>query len=109
MLLIVKCRNQSFSVAPSLRRIPPPWLVALEPANSWPRLLFWRGNRTMAHKFKIGEIVGYKPPRGSKRVLHGTFTIVSFLSAIKGKPAYKIRHDQSGKALDAREDELYRL
>jgi len=63
----------------------------------------------MAHKFKIGEKVGYTPPRGSKRTEPGTFTVMAFLPAIRGKPAYRIRHDHNGAEHVVRENELYRF
>jgi hypothetical protein len=62
----------------------------------------------MAHKYKIGETVGYTPPRGSARVERGRFTIVSFLSDIDGKPMYRIRHNDSSTELLARESELHK-
>jgi hypothetical protein len=63
----------------------------------------------MAHKFKIGETVGFTPPRGSKRTEPGTFTIVAFLPAVRGKSTYRIRHTDSGAEHDVRESELYRV
>jgi len=63
----------------------------------------------MPRKFKIGEIVGHTPPRGSsKRVEQGTFTIVGFLPEIKGRPMYRIRHDDTGTEHVVRESELYK-
>jgi hypothetical protein len=62
----------------------------------------------MPRKFKIGETVGYTPPRGSTRVEPGTFTIINFFSAIDGKPMYRIRHNDSSTELLARENELHK-
>ena len=65
--------------------------------------------RMTAHKFKIGEIVGYTPPRGAARVVRSTFTIVGFLPAVKDKPMYRIRRDESGAEHVVREGDLYRF
>jgi hypothetical protein len=62
----------------------------------------------MAHKFKIGETVGYTPPRGSAHAERGRFTIVRFLSEADGKPMYRIRHNDSSTEFLARENELYK-
>jgi hypothetical protein len=63
----------------------------------------------MPRKFKIGETVGYTPPRGSTRVEPGTFTIIHFFPANDRKPMYRIRHDDSKAELLARESELYKF
>jgi hypothetical protein len=62
----------------------------------------------MAHKFKIGETVGYTPPRGSAHAERGRFAIVSFLSDVDGKPMYRIRQNDSSIELLARESELHK-
>jgi hypothetical protein len=61
----------------------------------------------MTHKFKIGEMVGYTPPRGAEAE-RGRFTIVSFLADADGGTMYRIRHNDSSTELLAREAELYR-
>ena len=45
----------------------------------------------MFHKFKIGQPVGYRPPRGLY-VLEGTFLVTALLPERNGAFEYRIRH-----------------
>jgi hypothetical protein len=46
----------------------------------------------MAHKFKIGETVHYRPADRGNRAAMGTYTVTARLPEIEGQSAYRIKH-----------------
>jgi hypothetical protein len=59
----------------------------------------------MARKFKIGETVVYRKPRGARAVV-SIFTIIGYLPEGNGEPIYRIKHVDKDTAKTARESEL---
>jgi hypothetical protein len=47
----------------------------------------------MPHKFKIGEIVFYRPKQRMFSAARGTYTVTGLMPALDGQqPEYRIRH-----------------
>jgi hypothetical protein len=60
----------------------------------------------MAHKFKIGQMVQYRPGGRSLREASGAYSITGFLPENAGQPAYRIRHFSEEHERVAHESEL---
>jgi hypothetical protein len=60
----------------------------------------------MVHKFKIGEIVNYRPSAGSTRAVGGTFKVIGFLPEGDGEPIYRLQHVDEERRQIARESEI---
>ena len=58
------------------------------------------------HKFKIGEIVNYRPSTRTTRNVAGTFKVIAFLPEGFGEPVYRIRHVDTDHRQIARESEV---
>jgi hypothetical protein len=65
----------------------------------------WRNE--MSHKFKIGEIVNYRPRDRMLNAARGTYTVSGLMPAIEDKqPEYRIRHFSEDFERVALESEL---
>jgi hypothetical protein len=62
--------------------------------------------RIMFHKFKIGEHVGYSPPRGLYAP-QGAFFVAALLPERNGDFEYRIRHPEERHDRVVRESELH--
>jgi hypothetical protein len=60
----------------------------------------------MAHKFKIGQIVHYRPADRGNRAAIGTYAVTARLPEIEGQPAYRIKHFNEVHERIAQESEL---
>jgi hypothetical protein len=60
----------------------------------------------MAHKFKIGEVVNYRPSTRSIRAVAGTFKVIAFLPEGDGEPIYRLQHVDENHRQIARESEI---
>jgi hypothetical protein len=60
----------------------------------------------MAHKFKIGEVVNYRPSTRSTRAVAGTFKVIAFLPEGDGQPIYRLQHVDEKHRQIARESEI---
>jgi hypothetical protein len=65
-----------------------------------------RGREMNKHKFKIGQSVGYRPPRGLD-MPSGTYIVTARLPALSGEPRYRIRHSTEVDDRVAGESELH--
>ena len=61
--------------------------------------------RIMFHKFKIGQLVGYRPPRGLYAP-PGKFSVTALLPERNGDFEYRIRHPEERHERVVRESEL---
>jgi hypothetical protein len=59
----------------------------------------------MAHKFKIGQLVDYVPPRGLYAP-RGPYLVVAQMPVREGKPEYQIRHPNEMHERIVSEDQL---
>lgn len=62
----------------------------------------------MFHKFKIGQPVGYRPPRGIY-VAGGAFVVTALLPERNGDFEYRIRHPSEAHERVVSEKELDKL
>jgi hypothetical protein len=60
----------------------------------------------MPHKFKIGEIVNYRPSSRSTRAVAGTFKVIGFLPEDSDEPIYRLQHVDEDHRQIARESEI---
>jgi hypothetical protein len=60
----------------------------------------------MGHKFKIGEVVNYRPSTRSTRAVAGTYKVIAFLPEGEGQPIYRLQHVDEEHRQIAREDEI---
>jgi hypothetical protein len=65
-----------------------------------------QGPKEMAHKFKIGETVKYRPAARTLRETGGAYTVTGFLPKNDGQPAYRIKHFSEEHERVAQESEL---
>ena len=60
----------------------------------------------MAHKFKIGETVNYRPGARALRQSSGAYMVTGFLPENDGQPTYRIKHFSEDHERVAFESEL---
>ena len=61
----------------------------------------------MLHKFKIGDIVNYRPKDRMLSTARGTYTVAGLMPAMEGKqPEYRIKHFSEDFERFASENEL---
>jgi hypothetical protein len=46
----------------------------------------------MAHKFKIGDAVNYRPGRRAPSAASGVYSVTGLLPVMDGHPEYRIKH-----------------
>jgi hypothetical protein len=60
-----------------------------------------------SNKFKIGEIVLYRPTSRRKQGPHGAYQVIRLLARpANSEPKYRIKNLNAGQERDARESEL---
>jgi hypothetical protein len=62
----------------------------------------------MPHKFKIGDIVEYRPANRAQRGADGVYAITGLMPGQEGQPEYRIRHSSEEFERVALENELSR-
>jgi hypothetical protein len=62
----------------------------------------------MPHKFKIGDIVSYKPKDRMLSTARGTYTVAGLMPVFDKQPEYRIRHHSEDFERVAMEHELTR-
>ena len=61
----------------------------------------------MPHKFKIGDVVNYRPKDRMLGTARGTYTVTGLMPALEGqKPEYRIKHFSEDFERVAMEGEL---
>jgi hypothetical protein len=60
----------------------------------------------MPHKFKVGDVVNYRPTDRNLRYLQGVYTITRPLPGTAGQPEYRIRRANEENERVAQESEL---
>jgi hypothetical protein len=60
----------------------------------------------MAHKFRIGEMVNYRPGARSLREAGGAYSITGLLPESEGQPAYRTKNFSEEHERVAQESEL---
>jgi len=60
----------------------------------------------MAHKFKIGQLVNYRPAARALRESSGAYSVTGFLPENDGQPVYRIQHFSEEHPRVAQESEL---
>jgi hypothetical protein len=87
------------SFGPGCQPPNPPKRLVTGTASRW-------GREMNKHKFKIGQPVGYRAPRGLD-VPSGTYIVTARLPALSGEPRYRIRHSTEVDDRVAAESELH--
>ena len=63
-------------------------------------------SKSMAHKFKIGQMVNYHPAARALRESSGAYSVTGFLPEKGGQPMYRIKHFSEDHHRVAQESEL---
>jgi hypothetical protein len=63
----------------------------------------------MAHRFKLGEIVNYRPADRTQSAARGVYTISGLLPGRDDQPGYRIKHPSEEHERVALESELSAL
>jgi hypothetical protein len=58
------------------------------------------------HRFKVGQMVNYRPPDRLQRAAHGIYEIMRLLPGTSGQPEYRIKHFSEEHERVALESEL---